>query len=138
MLYYNTENYEQTEIPDSQVEMWRATGNPKLNYYIPVPPKPSEDAVWNAGSWFVPDPVVPSSVTARQIRLWLVQNGYALSQVEQAIDSIEDATQREIIKIEWEYAPYIERSHGMLASIAAALGLDSSAVDQAFVEASSI
>jgi hypothetical protein len=136
MLYHSADSFEQIEIPDSQVEMWRSTGNPKLDYYIPVPPKPSEYAVWGSGSWIIPEPVVPASVTARQIRLWLVQNGHSLSQVEQAIESIEDSVQREIIRIEWEYAPYVERGHPMVVSIASALGIAPGQIDNAFVEAS--
>ena len=137
-LCYNTDTFEQVEIPESQLAMWRETNNPKINYYLPVPPKPAENAVWGAGSWTIPEPVIPDTVTARQIRLWLVLNGHALSQVEAAIDAIPDAQQREVARIEWEYAPYVERSHPMLVPVAAALGLSQADIDRAFTEANLI
>ncbi len=78
---------------------------------------------------------VPPSVTARQIRLWLVSHGVSLATVEAAIDAIADTTTRETVRVEWEYAPYVERSHPWLVPLAAAIGLDEAAVDQAFREA---
>ena len=83
-------------------------------------------------------PAVPESVSARQIRLWLVRNGVSLAAVDAAIDAIPDQLQRDSVRVEWDYAPYVERSHPMLAPLAAALGLTEQQVDQAFIEASSI
>jgi len=83
-------------------------------------------------------PPVPQSVTARQIRLWLVSHGVSLSAVEAAMDAIPDAMQREMVRVEWEYAPYVERSHPMLVPLAAALGLSEAQVDAAFREASTL
>jgi hypothetical protein len=80
----------------------------------------------------------PQTVSARQIRLWLVGHGVSLHAVEQAIDGIADQTQRDMVRVEWEYAPYIERRHPMLVPLAAALGLDEAAVDAAFVEAAQL
>jgi hypothetical protein len=80
----------------------------------------------------------PFRVSARQIRLWLVQNGFQLSQIDNAINSIEDLATREIVRIEWEFAPYVERSHPWLVPLAESLGLDESQIDQAFLEASVI
>jgi hypothetical protein len=81
---------------------------------------------------------VPESVSARQIRLWLIRNGVSLTQVEAAIDAIPDQLQRDMVRVEWEYAPYVERAHPMLIPLAAALGLTETQVDQAFIEASII
>jgi hypothetical protein len=83
-------------------------------------------------------PAVPASVSARQIRLWLVAHGVSLAAVEAAIDAIPDALQRDSVRVEWEYAPYVERSHPMLVPLAAALGLTEAQVDQAFVEAATL
>jgi hypothetical protein len=83
-------------------------------------------------------PPVPESVSARQIRLWLVRNSFSLSQVDGAIDSIPDQLQRDSVRIEWDYAPYVERAHPMLVPLAAALGLTEQQVDQAFIEAAGI
>lgn len=81
---------------------------------------------------------VPASVTARQIRLWLVSHGVSMAAVEAAIDAIPDATQREMVRVEWEYAPYVERGHPMLGPLASALGLSEAQVDAAFREAANI
>lgn len=77
----------------------------------------------------------PRAVSARQIRLWLADHGISLAAVDAAIDAIEDAQQRERVRIDWEWAPYIERTHPMLVPLAATLGLTEEQVDQAFVEA---
>lgn len=77
-------------------------------------------------------------VSARQVRIWLVRNGISLDYVENAIDSITDPIVRDITKVEWEYAPYIERTHPMLPILAQALGLNENILDQAFTEASEI
>jgi hypothetical protein len=82
--------------------------------------------------------LVPESVSARQIRLWLVQHGISLAQVDAAIDAIPDQLQRDSVRVEWDYAPYVERSHPMLIPLAAALGLTEQQVDQAFTEAATI
>ena len=83
-------------------------------------------------------PPVPERVSARQIRLWLVRHGVSLAAVDAAIDAIPDQLQRDSVRVEWDYAPYVERSHPMLIPLAAALGLTEQQVDQAFIEASSI
>jgi hypothetical protein len=81
---------------------------------------------------------VPESVTARQIRLWMVRHGVSLAAVDAAIDAIPDAQQREECRVEWDYAPWVERTHPMLVPLAAALGLNESQVDEAFREAATL
>lgn len=85
-----------------------------------------------------PQTAVPQqqTATARQVRLWLIQNGISLSQVDAAIAAIPDAAQREAVRVEWEYAPYIDRDHPMLVPLADALGLSEEQLDAAFEEAS--
>lgn len=80
----------------------------------------------------------PRAISARQIRLWLISNGVTLAQVQAAIAAIEDPAARDATAVEWEYAPYVERSHPMLVPLAAALGLASADVDRAFAEAASL
>jgi hypothetical protein len=137
-LYYNATSKEIKELPDSLIEAWADANNPKLAYWALMPPKPEENARWSGAEWVVPTEPVPLSVSARQIRLWLVRNGFQLAQVEQAINSIENLTEREVVKIEWEYAPYIERSHIWLVPLAQSLGLTEEQIDQAFREAALI
>jgi hypothetical protein len=84
-------------------------------------------------------PQLPTmTVSARQVRLWLVAAGVSLAAVDAAIDGIADAAQREMVRVEWEYAPYVERSHPMLVPLAAALGLTEQQIDVAFAEAAMI
>ncbi len=78
----------------------------------------------------------PRAVSARQIRLWLINSGVSLAAVDAAIDTIEPLQQRENVRVDWEWAPYIEREHPMLLPIAAMLGLTEKQVDQAFIDAS--
>jgi hypothetical protein len=90
------------------------------------------------------DPNTPSvsnnypKVSARQVRLWLIQNGISLQSVYDAINTIEDPSLRDSVAVEWEYAPYIERSHPMLIPLGQNLGLTEPQIDQAFIEASNI
>lgn len=83
-------------------------------------------------------PEIPKSISARQIRLWLIKNNISLLLVESAIDSIGDQLTRESVRIEWEYAPYVERNHPWIEQLGQILGLDSRQIDQAFIEASNI
>jgi hypothetical protein len=126
------------EIDSALVAAWKAAGNPKADGLTILPPRPSESHEWDGSAWVMPPQAPPESVTARQIRLWLVTHGISLSAVESAIDAIQDAQQREVVRVEWEYAPYIERSHPMLVPLAAALGMMEDQVDAAFREAAGL
>lgn len=81
---------------------------------------------------------VPASVTARQIRLWLITHNVSLASVDVAINGIADQMQRDLVRAEWEYAPYVERTHPMLGVLGQALGLDAASIDAAFREAALI
>lgn len=126
------------DLPDDLVAAWESAGNPKAAEWTLLPPRPSDSHQWIGGAWVLPPHPVPASVSARQIRLWLIRHGVSLAQVDAAIDAIPDAQQREECRVEWDYAPYVERSHPMLVPLAAALGLSESQVDQAFREAAAI
>jgi hypothetical protein len=89
-----------------------------------------------------PDNLTPveiiQTVSARQIRLWLIQNGIDLNTIDEIISLIPDPALRSYTKVEWEYAPYIERNHPMLVPLAIALGLTEEDINRAFIEASLI
>lgn len=85
-----------------------------------------------------PQPTVPDRISARQIRLWLIAAGTQLTQIDTLIDGIEDQQQRDYTRVEWEYAPYIERTHPMVATFAAALGLTEAQVDAGFIAAANM
>jgi len=82
-------------------------------------------------------PAVPDSLTAVQIRLWLVAHGITLEQVADAIAALPEET-REATRIEWEYSATISRSSSTLVAMAAAFGMDGNAIDAAFVEAAGL
>lgn len=91
-------------------------------------------------TWIESSPIisVPHSVSARQIRLWLLDNNISLASVESAIESIEDIKLKEKAKVEWEFAPYIERNHRLIQTIGASLGLTNDQIDQGFIDASKL
>jgi len=82
-------------------------------------------------------PTIPDTVTAVQIRLWLVAHGITLEQVDAAIAALPDET-REATRIEWEYSGTIRRASSTLVAMAASFGMDSTAIDAAFVEAAGL
>ena len=79
----------------------------------------------------------PDSVTAVQIRLWLVAHGIALDQVDAAIAALPDET-REATRIEWEYSATVHRANSALVAMATACGMDAAAIDSAFMEAAQL
>lgn len=88
---------------------------------------------------WIPIPVfIPQTISARQVRLWLLNNSIPLSQVDSAINTISDELLREKTRVEWEYAPYIERNHPLIESLAQYLGLSSEQIDQGFIDASQL
>ncbi len=90
-------------------------------------------AGWSKISQEIP---VPSTITATQIRLWLVNNGFSMNQIYDIISQIQDPLLKAQIEVQWEYAPYVERDHPMINTLGASLGLSSQQIDQAFREAS--
>jgi hypothetical protein len=88
--------------------------------------------------WVEITPAVPETISARQIRLWLIDNNISLTSVETAINGIVDEKLREKTLVEWEYAPYIERNHPLLNTLGEVLGLSSEQIDTAFVAASQL
>ena len=81
---------------------------------------------------------VPESITATQIRLWLVTHGISLQAVESVIDSIEDQQTKDVVRVQWEYSPYVERKHFMIDNLGIALGFSTEQIDNAFIEASKL
>lgn len=137
-LYYNKNTYELKDISDDLIIAWRQANNPKSTDWILAPEKTTENAEWNNGLWIIPEKVIPSIVSARQIRLWLIRNGISLQNIADSINNIQDQILRDSVAIEWEYAPYIERNHPMLVPLANSLGLTEADIDRAFIEASLI
>jgi hypothetical protein len=81
---------------------------------------------------------VPPTISPRQARLWLVQHGVTLGQVDEAIASIADTVTRETVQVEWEYGNEVHRASPWLAALGPVLGLDDATLDQAFREAATL
>ena len=82
-------------------------------------------------------PQIPQTVTRRQARQALLIAGH-LSSVQFAIDSIPDALQRGMVQIEWDDSQMFERQRPTLISLASAIGMDSQAIDDLFIQAAKL
>ena len=102
--------------------------------------KPDEfiKAFWNGSEWIEiieePTIVVPSIITARQLRLQLVLNGFDLNTIDLIIDSLPEPN-KSIAKVSWEYATTFEREHQMLSLIAQQIGITETELDTIFINA---
>lgn len=101
------------------------------NYTGSVPS--TDDSLWrwldNAIYAIVP---VPQSVTPRQVRLLLLQQGL-LAQVEAIIAAQDEAT-----KITWQYASIFERDNPLLNDLAQTLVLSPTQLDDFFIAAAAL
>lgn len=77
-------------------------------------------------------PIVPASVTPRQVRLLLLQQGL-LSSVEAMIAQQDEAT-----KITWEFALEFKRSDPLLNALGQNLGLTEQQIDLFFIAAAEL
>lgn len=81
---------------------------------------------------------IPQNISARQVRLWLIDNNIDLNNVVNIINTIEDPILKQKTLVEWEYAPYIERNHPLIETLGASLGLSPEQIDQGFITASQL
>lgn len=102
------ENYTGT-APDADPSLWRWDGK-AITAAVPI----------------------PTSVTPRQVRLLLLQQGL-LANVETMIAAADKATQ-----ITWEFATEFKRDNPLLEQLAKALGLTDAQVDQFFIAAAQL
>lgn len=77
-------------------------------------------------------PTVPTAVAPLQARIALLKIS-KLAQVEAIIAQADETT-----KLAWEYATEFTRQSPIVLGLAGAIGLDSDALDQLFIEASKI
>ena len=68
-------------------------------------------------------------LTARQLRLGLVDGGIMPSQVADTIAALPAGPDKEKAKIEWEYATSFNRTHPLLLTVGAAFGLTDTQID---------
>ena len=79
---------------------------------------------------------IPDSIEAWKLREWLIRNGYSIANIDIAIASIENQTERELTENQWCYNTSYTRRHPMFAAFVLATGLSSLQIDSAFREAS--
>ena len=97
-----------------EYQWWLAAGN------APLPAK-------------VPSLVVPSRVLMHRARLALLDAGL-LDAVEAELASLPQPQRRRAL-IEWEFSPTLDRDHGLVPAMAAALGLTDEQIDGLFLAA---
>lgn len=87
---------------------------------------------YSGGNFTPATPVVPvpASVTMRQARLALHATG-KLTAVEAAINALADPP-KTAARIEWDYSNEVQRHNGFVASLAPALGLNDTQLDDLF------
>jgi hypothetical protein len=76
-------------------------------------------------------------VTLRQIRHWLIENGHYAT-VTGYINGIPDPVTRLKAQTDFQHCSSVERSHPLVGTIGAILGLTQAQVDAAFTEASKL
>lgn len=86
----------------------------------------------NTLEYVAPPPVVPQSVTPRQVRLVLLAQGL-LTSVEAMIAQQDEAT-----RIAWQYASEFRRDDPLLLSLAASLNLTEQQLDDFFIAANTL
>lgn len=77
-------------------------------------------------------PPVPKTITPRQCRLILAQQGL-LATIEETIKGMDEAT-----RITWEYALEFRRDDPLLASLGKSLGLTDEQIDAFFIAAAQL
>lgn len=111
----------------NRIEINVKTGEQKL---VPLTPEEIADAEARAAAEALAR--TPKSVTMRQARLALLQSGL-LGQVNAAVAAADEAT-----KITWDYSSEVHRDHPFVATLAAALKLSDSQLDDLFTLAASL
>ncbi len=102
------------------VEAWIAQGNTLLE-----PPEPTPEEIRAS---------LPA-LTARQFRLGLIEGGFSLSDVEDALAAISDPVERQKGQVEWEYATQFNRLHPLVVQLSETLGLTPEQVDDLWATA---
>lgn len=109
--------------PNPAIRKWMNQHPEFPVHSLPDTPDPRED-------W--------TPLSARQLRLGLLANGFTTAQVAAVIDGMPDGADKEKAKIEWEYATQFNRTHPLIASVGVALGLSAEQIDTMWNEALNI
>lgn len=102
---------------------------------------------WQNGSLVVyaPPPLTPEearaamrSLTARQLRLGLLDAGISPSAVSATIGGMPAGPDKDKAQIEWEYATTFNRTHPLIETVGGALGLTDQQIDAMWLAAVSL
>lgn len=108
---------------------------------IPGPEDASIGWAFDGETWTAPEQpsgkVTLGPLSARQLRLGLLQIGIKPSQVDAAIAGLPEE-QKEAAEIEWTYASQYQRDHYLIGLLAASFGLTEEAVDAAWRDAQAL
>lgn len=105
------------------LDLWIAQGRPVAPY---VPPTAQELRV-----------AMPE-LSRRQLRLGLLAAGITSTQVTGEIDAMPEGNAKETARIEWEDATVYQRTHPLIQTIGAALGLSPEQIDDMWMAASAL
>jgi hypothetical protein len=78
------------------------------------------------------------SLSARQLRLGLLGNGFTLPQVAAVIEAMPDGPDKDTAQIEWEYATTFNRTHPLIAAVGGSLGLSDEQIDEMWAAAADL
>lgn len=107
--------------------------------WVDAPARPTDNAQWKNGKWMeTPSVPVPESVSPYQFRAWCLRNGISMSQIDSLIGEITDQTERELLRVQWEYGSVVTRDNQTVERFGAALGMTALQIDKAFREAALI
>lgn len=102
-----------------QIRKWMSE-NPDapVHAYVPPPPPTVEEVR-----------AAMPPLSARQLRLGLVSNGISTAQVQTTLEAMVAGPDKEKALIEWEYATTFNRTHPLISTVGAALGLTDEQID---------
>lgn len=86
----------------------------------------------------IPASSVPNRVTLRQFKLALIQSNISLESAENCLNNIQDNTQREIAKVEWNHGSEINRDNILVSVISSDLNLTTEQTDNLFILAANL
>lgn len=127
------------QYPTNIDVLWSNTELNAIGLYIPYDPGvPDGYSVANTSVHRVGDTVryvyslvadpeetpLDHPLSARQIRLGLIRNGYSLNFVQSIIDAIPDQQQREEAQVWWEFSTYVHWDHEMTQALLTLAGIN--------------
>lgn len=82
-----------------------------------------------------PKEIIPESVSSRQLRLQLLNEGIKLAEIDDIINMVSEP-QKSALKIQWEYSATFNRYDPVLIEMASLINIDEVKLDDIFIKAS--